>query len=82
MKKRIEREMFIKENLLKELAIELEINKVESTRDNQVVIDLIDEPSLDLGKVYPRYSLFLLISLVTSFIIPFILHPKRFFIDN
>ena len=42
MKKRIEREMFIKENLLKELAIELEINKIESTRDNQVVIDLID----------------------------------------
>ncbi len=82
MKKRIEREMFIKENLLKELAIELEINKIESTRDNQVVIDLIDEPSLNLGKAYPRYSLFLLISLVTSFIIPFILHPKRFFIDN
>ena len=82
MKKRIEREMFIKENLLKELAIELEINKIESTRDNQVVIDLIDEPSLNLGKAYPRYSLFLLISLVTSFIIPFILYPKRFFIDN
>jgi len=82
MKKRIEREMFIKENLLKELAIELEINKIESTRDNQVVIDLIDEPSLNLDKAYPRYSLFLLISLVTSFIIPLILHPKRFFIDN
>lgn len=82
MKKRIERAMFIKENLLKELAIELEINKIESTRDNQVVIDLIDNPSLNLGKAYPRYSLFLLISLLASFIIPFILHPKRFFIDN
>ena len=82
VKKRIEREISIKENLLKELAAELEINKLEVTRDNQVVVDIIDEPTLNLNKVYPRFSLFLLVSLIASFVIPFVLNSKKIFIDN
>lgn len=81
-KKRIEREVFIKENLLKELATELEINKLEVTRDNQVVIDVIDEPTLNLLKVYPKFSLLLIVSLMASFVIPFVVHSKKIFIDN
>ena len=81
-KKRIEREVFIKENLLKELATELEINKLEATRDNQILIDAIDGPTLNLLKVYPRFSLLLIVSLMVSFVIPFVLHSKKIFIDN
>lgn len=81
-KKRIEREVLIKENLLKELAAELEINKLEVTRNNQVVIDVIDEPTLNLLKVYPKFSLLFIISLMVGFVIPFIVHSKKIFIDN
>jgi len=81
-KKRIEREIFIKENLLKELATELEINKLEVTRNNQVVIDVIDEPTLNLLKVYPKFSLLFILSLMVGFVIPFVVHSKKIFIDN
>lgn len=81
-KKRIEREISIKENLLKELAAELEINKLEVKRDNQVVVDIIDEPTLNVKKVSPRFGLFFLISLMLSLVIPFVLKSKSIFIDN
>ena len=81
-RKRLEREMSVKENILIELSAELEVHKLEVTRDNQVVVDIIDDPSLNLLKVYPRFWSFLMMSLIASFIAPFILKSKSFFIDN
>ncbi|MAV64679.1 MAG: hypothetical protein CMG00_05765 [Candidatus Marinimicrobia bacterium] len=77
-KKRLEREIAIKENILVQLAAELEIHKLEVTRDNHVVIDIIDEPSLNLLKVYPNFSTLLLLSLMISFVFPFLLNYKKF----
>jgi uncharacterized protein involved in exopolysaccharide biosynthesis len=79
--KRLEREMAIKEGTLVQLASELELQKIESTRANQVVIDIVDSPSLNILKVYPRYSLFLILSLFLSVTTPFILKSKSFLID-
>ena len=81
-KKRIEREIGIKENLLKELSGELEISQLEAKRDNQVVVDIIDSPSLNPSKVHPRFGLLLILSLGISFAIPFIIQSKKILLDN
>ena len=81
-KKRIEREIGIKENLLKELLAELEISQIEAKRENQMVIDVIDSPRLNPSKVYPRFGLLLILSLGISIITPFIVQYKKIFLDS
>tara|TARA_B100001029_G_C15063221_1_gene460534 strand:+ start:2071 stop:3057 length:987 start_codon:yes stop_codon:yes gene_type:complete len=76
-KKRLERQMKGKENILNSLYSELEINLSEQMRENQTFLDIIEEPTLNESKSYPKLSYTLLLSLIISFSIPFALHSKK-----
>jgi uncharacterized protein involved in exopolysaccharide biosynthesis len=76
LKQRLERKISIKENILSQLATELEINKIEETRDNQVSLDIIEYPTMNPIKVAPSRSVIFLIATLISIVIPVILRFK------
>ena len=75
-KVRLERKMQGKENLLNQLYSELEINKIEERREDQILLDIIEQPTFNELKIYPRLSIVLFLSLLISFSIPFALRFK------
>jgi uncharacterized protein involved in exopolysaccharide biosynthesis len=78
MKKiRLERQMNGKESLLSRLYSELEVNLSEQMRENQTFLDIIEKPTLNESKAYPKLSHALFLSLLISFSIPFALRFKK-----
>ena len=75
--KRLERAINTKEALLIQLASELEINKIEEKRTNDVKLDIIEKPTLNPNKVSPKLSVILLLSLFMSLSFHFITYFKK-----
>ena len=76
-RKRLERVVNTKEALLIQLASELEINKIEEKRTNDVKLDIIEKPTLNPNKVSPKLSTVLLLSLFISLSFHFIIYFKK-----
>ena len=74
---RFERKMNGKQSLLNRLYSELEINSSEQMRKNQTFLDIIENPTFNDGKSYPRLSVALFLSLLISFSVPFALRFKK-----
>ncbi|MDC0654192.1 hypothetical protein OAP62_00620 [Candidatus Marinimicrobia bacterium] len=74
---RLERQMDGKESLLSRLYSELEVNLSEQLRENQTFLDIIEKPTLNESKVYPKLSNALILSLLISFSIPLVLRFKK-----
>jgi len=77
LKQRLERKISVKESILSQLATELEINKIEETRDNQILLDIIEYPTINPIKVAPSRSVIFVIATLISIVIPVILRFKE-----
>ena len=80
-RKRLERIINTKESLLIQLASELEINKIEETRTNEVKLDIIEQPTFNPKKVFPKLSVILLLSIFVSLSFNFIINFKKIIRD-
>lgn len=74
---RLERQMDGKESLLSRLYSELEVNFSEQLRENQTFLDIIEKPTINESKVYPKLSNAIFLSLLITFSIPLILRFKK-----
>jgi len=81
-RKRLERIIKTKETLLIQLASEFEINKIEETRTNDVKLDIIEKPTLNPKKIFPKLSIILLLSIFISLSFPIIINFKKIIRDS
>ena len=81
-RKRLERIINTKETLLIQLASEFEINKIEETRRNEVKLDIIEKPTLNPKKIFPKLSIILILSIFISLSFPIIINFKKIIRDS
>lgn len=80
-RKRLERIINTKESLLIQLASELEINKIEETRTNEVKLDIIEQPTFNPKKISPKLSIIILLSIFVSLSFNVIINFKKIIRD-
>ena len=77
LKRRLERKISIKGDVLSQLATELEINRIEETRENQVSLDIIEYPTIKPMKIAPSRTIIFVLAALISTIIPIIIKFKE-----